>query len=164
MNYSAMDIAIWFLAKNRRKDREDDGEKDGLTNLKLQKLLYYAQGAYMHCNNGEPLFSEEIEAWQHGPVVPEVYQAFKQYGSNDIYFEEDYDFSSIDEKTTKVLDFVYDNMAIYSAWYLRNLTHEERPWLETPRGRRISKGLINSFFHDNFKDIFGIYSESNGKD
>ena len=45
---------------------------DPISNLKLQKLLYYAQAWYLALHN-EPLFPESIEAWVHGPAVPPVY-------------------------------------------------------------------------------------------
>lgn len=48
-----------------------------LTNLKLQKLLYYAKGWYLALYD-KPLFNDKIEAWVHGPVVPSIYHAFKQ--------------------------------------------------------------------------------------
>ena len=48
-----------------------------LTNKKLQKLIYYAQ-AWNMAFNGEPIFEEKIEAWIHGPVVPEVYNEYKR--------------------------------------------------------------------------------------
>ena len=57
---------------------EDVG--DGISNLKLQKLLYYCQGTYLAIK-GTPLFEHPIEAWEHGPVVPEVYHQYKEHGS-----------------------------------------------------------------------------------
>ena len=54
-----------------------------LTNMKVNKLVYFAQG---HCLSkyGRPLFTEPIEAWPHGPVVPEVYRAYRKYGDRPI--------------------------------------------------------------------------------
>lgn len=49
---------------------------DDLTNMKLNKLLYFAQGHYLQ-RYGKPLFDNAVEAWDHGPVVPEVYTAYK---------------------------------------------------------------------------------------
>ena len=64
--YSPLDIAKWFINATDR----DSG--DAITHLKVQKLVYYAQGwamAYL----GSPLFEEDIQAWAHGPVVPSVW-------------------------------------------------------------------------------------------
>lgn len=79
--YTAKEIAIWFLRENRIM--KDDYDADSISNLKLQKLLYYAQGSYLALTN-EPLFNENILAWKHGPVVNEVYQVYKKYGSDGI--------------------------------------------------------------------------------
>ena len=69
---TAMQVAQHFLAL------QDEDAGDLISNLKLQKLLYYAQGIHLALN-GQPLYPERIEAWQHGPVVPEIYHAFKEY-------------------------------------------------------------------------------------
>ena len=50
---------------------------------KLQKLLYYTQGFHLAIY-GVPLFEEKLIAWEHGPVVKEVYDKFKEFGSNAI--------------------------------------------------------------------------------
>ena len=66
---SACDVASFFLAVN---------DAYTITNTKLQKLCAYAQGiclAYL----GKPLFTESIEMWEIGPVIPEVYQKYEKY-------------------------------------------------------------------------------------
>jgi len=57
------DVARYFLTLMS----EENG--DLISNLKLQKLVYYAQGSSLALW-GNPLFSEKIEAWLHGPVIP----------------------------------------------------------------------------------------------
>ena len=52
-----------------------------VTNLKLQKTLYYVQGYYLY-RFGKPLFDDEIVNWAYGPVVPEAYFEFCSYGAN----------------------------------------------------------------------------------
>jgi uncharacterized phage-associated protein len=68
--YTALEVAKWFTKWADFNDAD-------MTNMKLQKLLYYAQGQYL-AEHEEPLFDEDIEAWSHGPVVPSVYRAFKE--------------------------------------------------------------------------------------
>ncbi|HEU0080276.1 MAG TPA: type II toxin-antitoxin system antitoxin SocA domain-containing protein, partial [Longimicrobiaceae bacterium] len=68
--HSALDVAAWFLNEVDRKSG------DSITNLKLQKLVYYAQ-AWAVTLLGRPLFEEKVEAWAHGPVGDVVYQAYK---------------------------------------------------------------------------------------
>ena len=55
--YSALTVAKWFLWYNDKILEEEDA--DLISNLKLQKLLYYAQGCYLALKN-EPLFNEQI--------------------------------------------------------------------------------------------------------
>lgn len=67
--HSAMDVANFFVDSLR-------GSEDPMTNARLNKFIYFAQG-YCLQRLGRPLFSDEVEAWTYGPVVPEVYHAFK---------------------------------------------------------------------------------------
>lgn len=67
---SAIDVAKYLLIL---VDREAG---DAITQLKLQKLMYIAQGIHLALYD-KPLLKEEIEAWQHGPVVRELYNEFK---------------------------------------------------------------------------------------
>ncbi len=55
-----------------------------VTNLQLQKILYLANMIYMGKNNGELLVSSHFEAWDYGPVAPDLYHEFKKYGGNPI--------------------------------------------------------------------------------
>lgn len=153
MTFTALDIAKWFLVRNHAEVREFESES--LTHLKLQKLLYYAQGVHLAYTENE-LFSDELLAWEHGPVAPRVYDVFK--GNRDIDFEpEDEDlevFAKIqeDENTRNVLEVVYDHYGKYSAWHLRNMTHDERPWLETDKNDIIDKNLIKDYFDEEVLD------------
>ena len=65
----------------------DEAERLGimLTNLSLQKLLYFAHGIYL-MQTKTPLVSGYFEAWQYGPVHPSAYRAFKEAGSAPIAF------------------------------------------------------------------------------
>ena len=72
-----LEIANFFI---KIANSENEGS---ITNMKLNKLLYFAQ-AWSLTKYGEPLFEEEIQAWQHGPVVPSIYKAFRICGYNPI--------------------------------------------------------------------------------
>jgi len=78
--YSAFDIANYFLLKAQEAQEED---QELISNLKLQKLIYYAQGIHL-ASEGTPLFPDRIEAWTYGPVVPTLYHHYKTYGSSGI--------------------------------------------------------------------------------
>ena len=122
--YSALDIATWFIYKTNSEVKEhsnDDDIYEGITHLKLQKLLYYAQGISLALLD-EALFKEKILTWPHGPVVNEVYDVYKDYGKRDIPTKstttKDEIISKIenDKEVSRVLNIVYDNFAIYTAW------------------------------------------------
>jgi len=120
--YPALTIAKWFIAWA-------EAEGDELSNLKLQKLLYYAQGHHLAERRGA-LFAEPIQAWSHGPVVPQVYREFKSFGSSSIDLPESdpFDWGDVDADTSKLLSKVWNTYGGFSAGRLRNMTHEERPW------------------------------------
>ncbi|MCU0432710.1 MAG: DUF4065 domain-containing protein [Bacteroidia bacterium] len=119
---------------------------DVLTHLKLQKLLYYAQGYHLALYN-VPLFEEPILAWEHGPVVQQIYHRFKHLGSASLPPPENY--HSTDIFTPDQLALIIDVNTVYgqfSAWKLRDMTHNEYPWLVTPRNEEIRRDLIYEFF------------------
>ncbi|MEN8215986.1 MAG: type II toxin-antitoxin system antitoxin SocA domain-containing protein [Pseudomonadota bacterium] len=115
-------VAKYFLLKG------DNEEESGICNLKLQKLLYYAQGFYLALFE-QPLFDSKIEAWRHGPVCPEVYHKYKNHGRNLIPAPPDFNPTSVlSHEQIEFLDEVYDVFGQFSAWKLRNMTHDEPPW------------------------------------
>jgi len=136
---SCHDVANYFLAQ------ADDEAGDLISNLKLQKLVYYAQGFHLALYD-KPLFSESIEAWNHGPVVPALYRAFKQYGAQALPRPSDLDFSIYDERVRELLDEVYTVYGQFSAWKLRNMTHEEPPWRDCTQGSTILSEEMKSYF------------------
>jgi len=140
--YSAKDIAEWFLNKNRIKMNFEDSEY--ITNLKLQKLLYYAQG-YFLAKQDIPLFEEDFLAWEHGPVIREIYDIYKVNGASGIEYNEDFNIV-IDSNTEEILNKVYVKYGQFTAWKLRDMTHEETPWKTTARNEVISKEKIRDFF------------------
>lgn len=140
--YKAKDIAEWFLNKNRVQMNFEDSEY--ITNLKLQKLLYYAQG-YFLAKKDVPLFDEDFLAWEHGPVIRKIYDIYKVNGASGIEYNKDFNVK-IDDETERILEDVYEEYGQYTAWKLRNMTHEESPWLSTPRNDIISKDKIKGYF------------------
>lgn len=125
MSYSAKTIAKWFLAW---AGDDQDGDND-LTAMKLQKILYYAQGHTL-AETGEPLFKEKIKAWSHGPVVPQVWHVYNQEGKSVLSPPPEADFSwdEVDEETAERLERVWNTYGGFSAAKLRNMTHAESPW------------------------------------
>ena len=141
--HTAAQVAKLFLAHNRIATDEEGAEY--ISNLKLQKLLYYAQGVFLTVTN-EPLFDDNIVAWLHGPVVESVYHQYKANGAQGIPFDEDFDFSEFTPEENELLTEVYDVFGQYSALKLRNMTHEETPWKETKQNDVIPLQIIKDYF------------------
>ena len=136
---SCYDVAQYFLAK------ADEDAGDLMSNLKLQKLMYYAQGfALVLCD--KPLFPQCIEAWIYGPVVPALYHEYKSYGTDAIPPPRERDFSKYDQETRDLLDEVYAVYGQFAAWKLRNMTHQEPPWCMTPTGQEITHDALRAYF------------------
>ncbi|HVG17233.1 MAG TPA: type II toxin-antitoxin system antitoxin SocA domain-containing protein [Chitinophagaceae bacterium] len=76
MSYAASAIAYAFTIK---------GIEEGkfVTQMKLQKMVFFAHGYHL-AKYGSPLINETFEAWRFGPVVPDIYQSYKLYGSDMI--------------------------------------------------------------------------------
>ncbi|CAM8505744.1 TPA: Panacea domain-containing protein [Morganella morganii] len=118
---TCFDVADYFLS------RCDDESGDTISNMKLQKLVYYAQG-FSLALLGHPLFENKIEAWMHGPVVPDLYHQYKSHGNCALPAPESVDESKFSEDELDLLNEVWDVFGQFSAWKLRNMTHEESPW------------------------------------
>ena len=146
MAYNVLDIAkkLLFRAKNNENG-------DFMSNMKLQKMLYYQQGFHL-AYFGTPLFDEEIEAWMYGPVVPSVYDHFKNYGRQGIDPGEGQEISLKSEEE-KLFTEVYKIYGAYGAIGLMDMTHCETPWKATPTGvgSIIKKDLMKSFFKKRLK-------------
>ena len=101
---------------------------DAISNLKLQKLLYYSQGCWVALNGvSKPLFHEKIYAWKHGPVVKPVYNHFAGYVDAALPKQAR---PSLRPDIVIFLDEIYRVFGKFSAWKLRQMTHEEMPWLK----------------------------------
>lgn len=133
-------ISEWFIRKFVELE-------EGITNLKMQKLLYYAQGigaARFNCK----LIPESFEAWEHGPVVPSVYHNYKTSGSSALSINPGADLTLLSKNITalKILEETLHSYGKYTAWVLRNKTHCESPWLETEQNQIIEFSAIQDFF------------------
>ncbi len=137
MAYKVSDIANKIISKT------DLEHGDTISNLKLQKMLYYQQGFHL-AYFGTPLFDEEIVAWQYGPVVPSVYKEYKSFESNSISTSKEPISLSKDEE--ELFDNVYEEYNQFSAVALMKMTHEESPWKNTAINSVISQEKMMSFF------------------
>ncbi len=142
--YSALDIAryiIWYCKK----------QGYSISNLKLQKILYFVQANFL-VNASHPCFEEEIEAWDFGPVVPVAYHEFKIFGSADI---PKFVCHNADElilrKDKALINEMVDQCAQYSASSLVEITHHQTPWCDAYEkycNNVIEKDAIKEYFEE----------------
>lgn len=138
--YTALEVAKYIINKCIELGRP-------ISNLQLQKILYYIQGEYMCTNNGQALFEDEIEAWQYGPVVSDVYYFYNSYSASDIVTKQNN--VELDEDTKQIVNPIIESKSKLSAWTLVGQTHSEAPWKETYKGINgdiISKDKLCDYF------------------
>lgn len=157
---SVMQLVDWFRVENVILQKSDDYVED-LTQMKAMKLVYYVQGVSLHWF-GKAAFSNDILAWQHGPVVREIYD---KYHGNRLIIEDirdripdellrNHQELSRNKYFGKVLAFVQKQLGDYSAAELRNKTHNEAPWINTKQSEVIEADEIKKYFDENFESIF----------
>jgi len=129
MSYPASLIAYAFVKKGI-----DEGKF--VTQMKLQKLVYFAQGAHL-AKYSTPLINETFQAWLYGPVIPEIYQDFKFYGSSPITNTNSYYPSGkvnnapfiLDADALDTINYTWGVLKDFSAMSLSNWTHQsDGPW------------------------------------
>lgn len=127
--YTALDIANYVISTQPKDDSLSEFDKYGerLTHLKLQKILYYIQGFSLAIHD-KPVFKDDIQAWPHGPVVSEVYNKYRQHRCNPLPDANKKDTIQVDKEVKSIVKNVLDEVGQFSAWKLRNMTHEELPW------------------------------------
>jgi uncharacterized phage-associated protein len=160
MGYNVLDVCRHVINYSNENDY-------GISNLKLQKVLYFIQAYFVTSKKDHaPCFDEKIEAWDFGPVVPEAYHEYKQYGSGDIPTIESYiSFDETDIWKSKRIVFnddvisdedkvlinkVVDKFSDYSATDLVLLTHRQSPWIDAyvpHQNNEITLNAIRKYFN-----------------
>ena len=123
VTHDAREIANVFIKLAQDNDQS-------LTNLKLQKLLYFAQARMLSIHDTR-LIRQNVEAWPHGPVFAGVYNEACTYGDGPVS-ELCSSSSHIGVKTLNLVEAVFYRYSKYSAEELYELTHAEgTPWRVT---------------------------------
>ncbi|HEU0054226.1 MAG TPA: type II toxin-antitoxin system antitoxin SocA domain-containing protein [Longimicrobium sp.] len=120
---SADAVADYLLALARRR-----GEPVG--NLKLQRLLYYAQAWHLG-RFGAPLFPEPVEAWLTGPVVPTVFHRFRPHGVHPL--PPTRAVVDLPPETAAFLDGIARDYLEIDEYELDRMTCAEAPWQRARR-------------------------------
>lgn len=109
--YSALNIAKYIIDKCTK-------DRNPISNLQLQKILYYIQREFLQ--QGAMAFSENIEAWQFGPVVPEVYKQYCGFGALPIRMRYVVTIQSNDKS---IINSIVEKKRILNPWDMVSDTH-----------------------------------------
>jgi uncharacterized phage-associated protein len=146
----AIDIAKYLIHLAAPEESEDI---DCLSHLRLQKLLYYVQGWHLAVC-GQPLFPGRIEAWKHGPVVREIYPDFADFGYRAIPPSCGGEPESLSSREKAFVASVWEHYKGYSATALRDMTHNETPWLKARAGCSPTERSENEIAHEWMIEFF----------
>ncbi|NLJ65319.1 MAG: SocA family protein [Christensenellaceae bacterium] len=140
------DVVDFFVDTAQKKAEMQSG--DLVTNLRLQKLLYFAQGWYL-ARYGKPLFEDDMLCWKYGPVVRTVYDKYKDRGKTGIENNYAFDRSVLSKDEFELLLDVlmaYDGKATSA---LVDISHGlDTPWSNTGAGEVITKEALKSYFSE----------------
>jgi uncharacterized phage-associated protein len=152
----ALDAAHYLIHLAAKEE-----EPEFLTHMRLQKLLYYAQGWCLALHD-RPLFTSRIEAWDHGPVVKQVYPKFADFEDRPIPPDKVHGQGRINEQDREHLRFIWRTYRRFSAAKLRQLTHEESPWINARQGhqpqpqKRCQEEITQQVMREHFKEVDGL--------
>lgn len=140
--YRALDVANYVVRKSMQDGRP-------ISNLQLQKILYYIQVYFIQTEH-RALFSDEIEAWKHGPVVRSVYNRYCVFGAADIY-EVEKTTVRFSDSEYNIINKIVEEKRNLKPWDLVEDTHQKgKAWSLIYRnglGERkiIPKGVIAQY-------------------
>lgn len=130
--HSAVDLSKYIVTKCIH-------DAQPISNLQLQKILYYVQKAYL--DRGMRAFEDEIEAWQFGPVVPESYYRFSGFGAMPISLP--YEVDDIAESDKAIIDPIVEEKRKLNPWDLVEDTHRANgAWSQVYRGGAGNRKVI----------------------
>lgn len=144
-------VTNWFRARNAADLRSNEAAEE-MTQLKLMKLLYLAQGVSLAAY-GTPIFPDPIVAWKLGPAIDSVHHRFA--GKREIVGEitdqdrQDYEEVESNPEVSAVLNAVYETYGGMSASDLVNFTHKQDPWIETNQSGVIDPDSMKDYFQKN---------------
>jgi len=145
--YTAIELADWFLRKVNRP------AGDTINLMKLQALLYFSEAWSLAVFERE-LFAEEIQAWDHGPVVYSVWDKLSLKGWNDLAADELNSPGELDAETEALLNDVFQAYGEFPTQELDKMVQKDTPWKEARQGlppwdltkRAISKATMTKFY------------------
>jgi uncharacterized phage-associated protein len=111
----------------------EDGMDAEMTNMKVQKLLYYSQSLHLALYD-EPLFAEGIQAWRYGPVCPPAYKFYSDFEAQQLPIPRRESLSQLPSEKKELLEEIWQYFGGYHAYRLSDMTHAEFPWKKARKG------------------------------
>ena len=124
-----------------------------ITNLSLQKLLYYIE-AFGQIMLGERLFQSRCEAWKLGPVYREIYEKYKIFGREQIVIDKIDTNDILSKRHRDIADYVLKHFGIFNGVTLKDLTHSEEPWINAHSGYADEEICEEEISHEAITDYF----------
>ena len=152
---------VSVVAVNKVKRAIEKCETEKIYNNSAEKIaLYIISSGYVKAISkifeGESFIQEPCEAWKFGPVFPSVYEKYREFGKQEIKLNlsKDYISELLSEEEKTVTDFVMNTFGIYNAWFLKDLTHLEEPWIVARKGlaeddasrNQMDEEIISNYF------------------
>jgi uncharacterized phage-associated protein len=147
---SAQDVAEYIIWSSHESG-------SFISNLKLQKLLYYIQAWHLAVFQ-RPLFPEKFQAWIRGPAIPEIYQRYQHYQWRNI--DEEVKPPDLDARTLEFIEEVLEEYGPLDARRLEQLTRDEDPWIlargaiaeDEPSAATIDEATMGAYYRQRLSE------------
>lgn len=138
-----------------------------VTQMQLQKLVYFSHGWNLAIS-GQPLCTDNVEAWDYGPVFRDLYDHAKYFGKDPVtrrirpdddtalrFFIDQNNIAPFNAELTQqereIIQNVWDRYAHLNAFEMSNLTHmPETPWYKVYNGNGRGALIPNPLIHQHF--------------
>lgn len=143
--YTCFDIANYFLHKAKET-------AIAVTNLKLQKLVYYAQAWHLAIHDKVLMEGVKFEAWIHGPVIHELWKKYRDYSYEPI--DEEVTPPELDARSDQFLEEVVEVYLDKDAYTMELMSHREDPWILARNGCADNERCTNTISEESMRTYF----------
>ena len=164
-DYGVLDVAYAFLRLAKEEYSLDGAPSfsDDISNMKLNKLVYFAQVMHV-CAYRRALYRDDTRAWDYGPVVPPLYRLLRPFGPTTFSLREQrveeafrqkgmHELKS-DSTAIEVVRSVWATLKTFSATDLSRMTHQPgTPWTITYRKKPYDVIPLDLMYEKRFGDL-----------
>ena len=139
------DVANYIIQLANENMEEWFWCSEWITHLKLQKMLYFVQAAFLS-NLNKKAFDEKIVAYQYWPVVESIYREYKVMKSFPLSVDDWWTDDCLSEEDKKAIRRVWEIFWLYSSSRLVEMTHQHDPWKSTKQSEEIDTNKIKEYY------------------